>query len=163
MLSIEIPWLDKNNLQWIECPRKSNLLSACLLICQFFWCFDQQIWISRNFRCCAFLCPGFTMKSVCLSVVFFFAGFLLCLSKMRGGMHPFVSLTCLSRISTRKRHNNSTNAWRIPYTPRFEMMDCCKESMPPPPLALVGSTLLLLAEDNIVLQKAWTKTAKASC
>jgi hypothetical protein len=24
----------------IECPGKSNLLSACLLICQFFWCFD---------------------------------------------------------------------------------------------------------------------------
>jgi hypothetical protein len=72
----------------IECPRKSNLLFACLLICQLFWCFDQQIWISQNFSCCAFLCPGFTMKSVCLSVVFFFAGFLLCLSKMRGGMHP---------------------------------------------------------------------------
>jgi hypothetical protein len=36
------------------CPRKSNLLSACLLICQFFWCFDQQIWISQNFCCGAF-------------------------------------------------------------------------------------------------------------
>jgi hypothetical protein len=72
----------------IECPRKSNLLSACLLICQFFWCFDRQIWISQNFCCCAFLCPRFTMKSVCLSVNFFVAGFLLCLSKMHGGMHP---------------------------------------------------------------------------
>ncbi len=35
-----------------------------------------------------FLCPVFTIKSVCLSVVFFLVGFLLCLSKMHGGMHP---------------------------------------------------------------------------
>ncbi len=62
----------------IECPGKWNLLSACLLICQFFWCFDRQIWISQNFHCCAFLCPGFTMKSVCLSVIFFFLVGFLC-------------------------------------------------------------------------------------
>jgi hypothetical protein len=33
------------------------------------------------------------MKSVCLSVVFFFAGFLLYLSNMRGGMHPTLHST----------------------------------------------------------------------
>jgi hypothetical protein len=52
--------------------RVSQKMKSGLLICRFFWCFDQQIWISQNFRCYAFLCPGFTMKSVCLSVVLFF-------------------------------------------------------------------------------------------
>ena len=63
----------------LECPGKPNLSTVCLLVCRVFWFFSRKIWVSSETLFLLFLCPGCTVKSICLSVdIFLLAGFQLC-------------------------------------------------------------------------------------
>jgi hypothetical protein len=60
----------------LECPRKPNLLTVCLLVCQVFWFFCQQIWGRSESLFLCFLCPRSpSYLSACLSSFFFLRDF----------------------------------------------------------------------------------------
>jgi hypothetical protein len=68
----------------LECPQKSNLLHACLLIGRFFWFFCQQIWFSQILCFTSFSVP----EVACLS-----AGLLICFKRHQKKIHSLTATT----------------------------------------------------------------------